>query len=65
MISISQSHIMDLKQSTALGEYAPPKTTTVQKNYSFPENYPIIQHTDVTLNTNKKELFIQSDHDAN
>ena len=36
-----------------------------KNNYSLPENYPIIQHTDVTLNTNKTESFIQSNHDAN
>ena len=33
-------------------------------NYSFPENNPIIQHTDVTLNTNKTEPFKKSNPDA-
>ena len=33
-------------------------------NYSFPENNPIIQHTDVTLNTNKTEPFKNSNHHA-
>ena len=36
-----------------------------KNNYSSPENYLIIQHTDVTLNTNKTEPFIQSNIDAN
>ena len=35
-----------------------------KNNYSSPKNYTIIQHTDVTLNTNKTESFIQSNHDA-
>ena len=35
-----------------------------KNNYSSPENYTIIQHPDVTLNTNKTESFIQSNHDA-
>ena len=36
-----------------------------KNNYSLPENYPIIQHTDVTQNTNKTEPFIQFNHYAN
>ena len=34
-------------------------------NYSLTEIYPIIQHTDVTLNTNKTESFTQSNHNSN
>ena len=34
-------------------------------DYSIPENYPLIQHTDVTLNTDITEPFIQSNHDVN
>ena len=41
------------------------KQLQFKNNYSIPENYPIIQHTDVTLNTNKTGPFIQSNHDAN
>ena len=43
------------------------KQQKFKNNYSFPENYPIIQHTDVTLDTNKTEPFIQLsyNHDAN
>ena len=41
------------------------KLQQFKNNYSSPENYPIIQHTDVTLNTNKTEPFIQSNHDTN
>ena len=35
-----------------------------KNNYTFPEILPIIQHTDVTLNTKKKEPFTQFNHDA-
>ena len=41
------------------------KLHQIKNNYSFPENYQIIQHTDVTLNTNKREPFIQCNHNAN
>ena len=40
------------------------KNKQFKNNYSTPENYPIIQHTDVTLNTYKTEPFIQSNHNA-
>ena len=33
--------------------------------HSHPEVYPIIQHTDVTLKTNKTLPFTQTNHDAN
>ena len=36
-----------------------------KNNYSSPENYPIIQHTDVTLNKNKTEPLTQSNNDTN
>ena len=36
-----------------------------KNNHSSPEKYPIIQHTDATLNTNKTEHFIQTNNDAN
>ena len=41
------------------------KLQQFKNNYSSPENYPIIQHTNVTLNTNKTETFTQSNHDTN
>ena len=41
------------------------KLQQIKNNYSLPEFYPIIQHTDVTLNTNKTENFTQFNHDAN
>ena len=41
------------------------KLQQFKNNNSSPENYPIIQHTDVTLNTDKTEPFTQSNHDAN
>ena len=37
----------------------------IKSNNSLPEIYPIIQHTDVTLNTNKTETLTQFNHDAN
>ena len=43
----------------------PQKQQQFKNNYSLPEKYSIIQYTDVTLNTNKTEPFIQSNHDAN
>ena len=41
------------------------KLQQFKNNYSSSENYPIIQHTDVTQNTNKREHFIQSNQDPN
>ena len=41
------------------------KLQQFKNNYSLPEIYPIIQHKDVTLNTNKTEPFTQFNHDAN
>ena len=41
------------------------KLQQFENNYSLPEIFPIIQHTDVTLNTNKTELFTQFNHNAN
>ena len=41
------------------------KLQQFKNNYSQLENYHIIQHRDVTLNTNKTEPFIQSNHNAN
>ena len=43
----------------------PQKLQQFKNNYSLLEIYSIIQHTDVTLNTNKTELFTQSNHNAN
>ena len=41
------------------------KLKQFKNNSSLPENYPIIQNTDVTLNTNKTKHFIRHNHDAN
>ena len=41
------------------------KLQQFKNNYPLPEIYPIVQHTDVTLNTNKTEVFILFNHDAN
>ena len=41
------------------------KLQHLKNNYSSPENYPIIQHTDVTLNMNKTEPFTQSNNETN
>ena len=41
------------------------KLQQFKNNCSLPENYPITQYTDVTLNTKKTEPFIPSNHDAN
>ena len=41
------------------------KLQQFKNNYSLPEIYPIIQHTDVTLNTNNTEPSTQSNHVSN
>ena len=40
------------------------KLQNPNNNYSPPENYPVIQHTDVTINPNRTEPFTKYDHDA-
>ena len=37
----------------------------IQNDYSSPETYPIIQHTDVTFNTNKTEPYTDLEQDPN
>ena len=41
------------------------KLQHLENNYSSPENYPIIQHADVTLNMNKTEPFTRFNNDTN
>ena len=41
------------------------KIQQFKHNHFLLETYPIIQHTDVTLNTNKTEDFTQSNQNAN
>ena len=41
------------------------KLQQFKHNHSLVETYPIIQHTDVTLNTNATQPFTQSNQDTN
>ena len=41
------------------------KTQHFEQDHSLLDTYPIVQHTDVTLNTNKIEPFTQSNQAAN
>ena len=41
------------------------RTQQLKQNQVYSENYPIVQHTDVTLNTNKTEPFTPNKQNGN
>ena len=56
---------MSIKLKHNLYNFHQQKKQQLKNNYSFPEFYPIIQHTDVTLKTNKTEPLPEFNYDAN
>ena len=64
-LSLSVSHTEIKTKAHTLENIHHQKLQHLKNYYSSPENYPIIQHTDVTLNMNQTEAFTQSNNDTN
>ena len=59
------SHYEIQTKAQSLDNIHQQKIQQLKNNYSLPEIYPIIQHTDVKLNTNETKPLTQLNHDAN